>query len=97
MELRVYNFVQNNKNNQRFAKVKELPDKKGKYMVEYVNSSEELMTCIDIINNFIYRNEDGDKMWKFDKITSHKKMQMTIGNSRCSGTLEKRNAILWIP
>ena len=43
-------------------------------MVEYVNGGEKLMNFTNTNNTFNSRNEDGFKMWYFDKIIIYRKI-----------------------
>ena len=42
-------------------------------MVEYVNGGEELMKYTNLIKIFNTRYNDGDMIWKLEKLPSHRK------------------------
>ena len=44
----------------------------GRFLVEFVNRGEELMTYNNLINVFNARDEEGAHLWTYEEITDHR-------------------------
>ena len=80
-----YTFVKEHHGTQQRAEVKEINKEDGKFLVEFVNGGEELMTYNDLINIYNSKMDDGDQYWTYERILDHCKAK--------GGQLEVK--ILW--
>ena len=44
----------------------------GRFLVEFVNGGEELMTYNDLVNAYNARDEEGAQLWTYKEITDHR-------------------------
>ena len=54
------------------ALVKEKLEEEGQFLVEFVNGGEEQINYNELINYFNAKEEDGEKLWTYEKIIDHK-------------------------
>ena len=68
-----YKFVREfNGTPQRATVINHLEDE-GRFLVEFVNGGEELMTYNDLINAFNVKDEERADLWTYEQITAHNK------------------------
>ena len=56
---------------QRATVVDYLEDE-GRFLIEFVNGGEELMTYNDLVNAYNARDEEGAQLWTYEEITDHR-------------------------
>ena len=73
IDLLGYTFVHDTENLKQWVKITDVNDAEDKITVLLPIGSEEQLNCIDFINFFNASEEDGHKLWTFDKIIDHQK------------------------
>ena len=70
-----YTFVKDYHGTPQRAEVKEKLDENGNFLIEFVNGGEDLMNYNDLINIFNAHDQDGEKLWTYDKILDHRRVK----------------------
>ena len=68
-----YHFVHKFDGTNQRAIVKSFDEDAGKFLVELVNGGEILMTYNDLINITNACNDDGERLWTYEKISGHRR------------------------
>ena len=68
-----YRFVREFNGIPQRATVKEHLEDQGRFLVDFVNGGEALMTYNDLISAYNTKDEEGVNLWTYDKITDHRK------------------------